>query len=61
MEVGFIITLIGMVSVFLLLAIMVGAVKLLSLFASGKSFFTRRNSEDKNIAIALAAFKHSLS
>ena len=61
MAVGFIITLIGMVSVFLLLVMMVGAVKLLSAFAAGKFQFSRRNDRDKEIAIAVAALKHSMS
>lgn len=61
MAVGLIITLIGMVSVFLLLVMMVGAVKLLSAVSSGKLSFSRRNDRDKEIAIAIAALRHSMS
>lgn len=62
MAVGFVIALIGMGSVFLLLVMMVGAVKLLSVFASGKFQFSRRRTDrDKDIAIAIAALKYSMS
>jgi Na+-transporting methylmalonyl-CoA/oxaloacetate decarboxylase gamma subunit len=61
MAVGLVITVIGMVSVFLLLVMMVGAVKLLSAIASGKFQFSRRNDRDKDIAIAIAALRHSMS
>lgn len=60
MTVGLIITLIGMVTVFSLLVVMVGAVKLLSIFDSGKFSFSRRNNRDKEIAIAIAALRHSM-
>ena len=60
MTVGLIITLIGMVTVFALLVVMVGAVKLLSMFDAGRFSFSRRNDRDKEIAIAIAALRHSM-
>ncbi len=60
MTVGLIITLIGMVTVFLLLAVMIGAVKLLALFEEGKLSFRRKSDRDKDIAIAIAALRHSM-
>ena len=61
MTVGLIITAIGMVTVFALLVVMVGAVKLLAMFDEGKFSFSRRNNKDKEIAIAIAALRHSMS
>ncbi len=61
MTVGLIITAIGMITVFALLVVMVGAVKLLSMFDAGRFSFSRRSNKDKDIAIAIAALRHSLS
>ncbi len=60
MTAGLIITAIGMVTVFSLLVLMVGAVKLLSMFDSGKLLFTKSSNRDKEIAIAIAALRHSM-
>ena len=60
MTVGLIITLIGMVTVFSLLVVMIGAVKLLSMFDAGKFSLRKRSDRDKEIAIAIAALRHSM-
>jgi Na+-transporting methylmalonyl-CoA/oxaloacetate decarboxylase gamma subunit len=60
MTTGLIITLIGMVTVFLLLGLMISAVKLLSILFSDNNKKSRMNKEEKEIAIALAALKNVL-
>jgi Na+-transporting methylmalonyl-CoA/oxaloacetate decarboxylase gamma subunit len=60
MATGLTITLIGMATVFLLLGLMISAVKLLSIIFSDSNKKTRLNKEEKEIAIALAALKNVL-
>ncbi len=61
MTVGFIIAVIGMLTVFSLLVVMIGAVKLLAMFDAGKLSFGRKSNREKEIAIAIAALRHSMS
>ncbi len=60
MTTGLVITFIGMTTVFILLGLMILAVKLLSVVFSGNSKKEKANKEDKEIAIALAALKSVL-
>lgn len=62
MATGLTITLIGMATVFLLLALMISVVKLLSVvFSAGRiSKKSRLNREEREMAIALAALKNVL-
>jgi Na+-transporting methylmalonyl-CoA/oxaloacetate decarboxylase gamma subunit len=57
---GLTITLIGMTTVFILLGLMISAVKILTIIFSGKNTRKLQNKEDKDIAIALAALKSVL-
>ncbi len=57
---GLTITLIGMTTVFILLGLMISAVKILTIIFSGKNTRKLKNKEDKDIAIALAALKSVL-
>jgi len=60
MAIGLTITMIGMLTVFLLLGLMISAVKLLSIIFSDNNRKSRMNKEEKEIAIALAALKNVL-
>lgn len=60
MATGLTITMIGMLTVFLLLGLMISAVKLLSIIFSDNNRKSRMNKEEKEIAIALAALKNVL-
>ena len=60
MATGLAITMIGMLTVFLLLGLMISAVKLLSIIFSDNNRKSRMNKEEKEIAIALAALKNVL-
>lgn len=57
---GLTITLIGMTTVFILLGLMISAVKILTIIFSGKNSRKLKNKEEKDIAIALAALKSVL-
>lgn len=57
---GLTITLIGMTTVFILLGLMISAVKILTIIFLGKNTRKLQNKEDKDIAIALAALKSVL-
>lgn len=57
---GFVITLIGMLTVFFLLALMIAAVKLLSIIFSESKRGKKQSREEREIAIALAALKNVL-
>ncbi|MDX9800177.1 MAG: OadG family protein [Spirochaetia bacterium] len=60
MQTGLTITLIGMTTVFIMLGLMISAVKLLTVIFSRKNSEKLKNKEDKDIAIALAALKSVL-
>ena len=60
MMTGLVITIIGMVTVFLLLAIMISVVKIISLIYVEKKSGSGKSKEDREIAIALAALKNVL-
>ena len=60
MMTGLVITIIGMVTVFLLLAIMISVVKIISLICMEKKQNNGNSKEDREIAIALAALKNVL-
>ncbi len=57
---GLVITLIGMLTVFFLLALMIAAVKLLSIIFFEGIRGKKQSREEREIAIALAALKNVL-